>query len=81
MTFIYGELAEGGKKFFFNIKKGAKSFFGAKKGGANFFWEKKGGLRVFSGRKKGGKTFFTGLKFPKPGLGTRQILVVPLDIC
>ena len=79
MTFIYGELEEkrGARSFRFQCKKGAKSFFRVKKGGRNLFWEKKGGLRVFSGRKKGAKTFFTSLKFPKPGLGTWQILFVP----
>ena len=55
MTFIYGELEEGGKKFFSMYKRG--TFFRAKKGGANFFW-----------RKKGGYDFFYWSKIPKTWL-------------
>ena len=41
MTFISGEEDEGGKEFFFGIKKGGEEFFfEVKKGSENFFLEK-----------------------------------------
>ena len=57
MTFISGEVKEGGKEFFrykkggkvffFEVKKwGQERFLSEIKGAKSFFWEKKGGLRL-----------------------------------
>ena len=80
MTFIYGELEKGARSFFQYKKGGRRVFFLAKKGERKlFFGEKKAGYEFFREEKRGTKTIFTGLKFPKPGQDTRQILVVPLE--
>ena len=65
-------IRKGGQEVFFQYKNeaGRRLYFELKKGGTNFFWREKGAKR-----EKMGLRFFTGSKFPKPGLGTRQSLV------
>ena len=79
MTFIYGNVKEGGQGDFFDTKGGRGVFIEIEKGAKTFFGEKKGGLRVFFlEEKRGLRLFLQFLKSLKPGPDTLKFLVRPL---